>query len=257
MKKWLGMLLASVVAVSFVLTGCTNKNTDNSVIQIGTNAEFPPFEKLEGDGKITGFDADLIQAIAKEENLKINFKHYGWDQMLDGVSRGKLDAGMAAITITPDRKKKYDFSIPYFDAKQLILVPTSSHVSSLKQLNGKRIGVQTATTGEQVVQEMFGKTYSGLKGYDDIPSAVHDLELGRLDAVVVDNAVIMEYIKKLGQGKYKIVEDPSIKTEQYGIAVHKGNQALLQKLNDGLKKVKANGTYDKIYQKYFGTEPQQ
>ncbi|MGA9175430.1 MAG: basic amino acid ABC transporter substrate-binding protein [Thermoactinomyces sp.] len=253
-KKWLGMLLASVMAVSLILTGCTNKNTHHGVIRIGTNAEFPPFEKLEGNGKITGFDADLIQAIAKEENLKIDFKHYGWDQMLDGIARGKLDAGIAAITITDDRKKKYDFSTPYFEAKQLILVPTASNVTSLKQLKGKRIGVQTATTGEAVVQGMFGKTYSGLKGYDDIPSAIHDLELGRLDAVVVDNAVIMEYIKKLGKGKYKIVEDPSIKSEQYGIAVNKGNHELLQKLNDGLKKVKADGTYDKIYQKYFGNE---
>jgi polar amino acid transport system substrate-binding protein len=254
MKKWGWMILAAIFAVSILLTGCSGKKAGDQVVKIGTNAEFPPFEKMEGNGEITGFDADLIRAIAKAENMKIDFHHYGWDQMLDGVSRGKLDVGIAAITITDDRKKQYDFTEPYFDAKQLILVPTTSQVKSLKELKGKKIGVQSGTTGEALVQAMFGKTYPGLKGYDAIPSAVNDLELGRLDAVVVDNAVIMDYMKKLGQGKYKIVEDPSIKTEQYGIIVKKGNKELLDKLNDGLKKIKANGTYNRIYEKYFGTQ---
>ncbi|MBA4603485.1 basic amino acid ABC transporter substrate-binding protein [Thermoactinomyces sp. AMNI-1] len=233
------------------VTGCSSQKADNSIVNAGTNAEFPPFEKLEGNGEITGFDAELIQAIAKAENLQLDFQHYGWDSMLNGVARGRIDMGIAAITITDERKRMYDFTEPYFEAKQVILVPKTSPVQSLNDLKGKKIGVQSATTGEKVVQEAFGKTYPGLQRYDVVSSAIDDLKWNRLDAVVVDKAVNLEYIKRLGEEKYKIIEDPAIPEEYYGIIVKKGNRELLDKLNAGLKKIQENGTYDKIYNKYF------
>ncbi|SEM78492.1 basic amino acid ABC transporter substrate-binding protein [Lihuaxuella thermophila] len=253
MKKWTGMLFALCAIISLILSGCASKQAGTGdALKVGTDAQFPPFEKQEGDGRITGFDADLLQAIAKAGGFKADLQHTGWDPMFEGIDRGKLDAGIGGITITEERKKKYDFTEPYFEATQVILVPNSSSVKTLKELNGKKIGVQSATTGEKVVQDAFGKTYAGLKGYDDLPSAVEDLKLGRLDAVVADNAVVMEYVKKLGNSQFKIVEDPSIPKEQYGLIVKKGNKKVLDQLNAGLKKIREDGTYDKIYEKYFG-----
>lgn len=252
MKKRICMIILLAVAMLTVVTGCGSQKADDHIVHAGTNAEFPPFEKLEGNGEITGFDAELIQAIAKAENMQLDFKHYGWDSMLNGVARNQIDAGIAAITITDERKRMFDFTEPYFEARQVILVPKSSPVKSLKDLKGKNIGVQSATTGEKVVQEAFGKTYPGLKRYDVVSSAIDDLKWNRLNAVIVDEAVNQEYIKQLGEEKYKIIEDPSIPKEYYGIIVKRGNKELLNKLNTGLKKIRENGTYDKIYNKYFG-----
>jgi glutamine transport system substrate-binding protein len=224
---------------------------DQKVIQVGTDAEYPPFEKQEG-GKIVGFDVDVLNAVAQAEGMKVNIQHTGWDPLFDGIDKGKVDMGISAITINDDRKKTYDFSDPYFEAKQLILVPKTSTVTKLTDLKGKKIGVQSATTGETVVQQAFGKTYQGIKGYDDTPAAIDDLTNGRVDAVVADNGVVLEYVKKLGGDKFKIVDDPSFKPEYYGMMVKKGNSALVAKINDGLKKIKADGKLDALHKQYFG-----
>jgi len=241
--------------IGALLTGCAaGAGGNKNVYRAGTDAQFPPFEKLEGSGEITGFDAEIIQAVAKAAGIQVNLQHVGWDPMFEGIDRGKLDLAIAAITITDDRKKKYDFTDPYFEAKQMILVPKNVSIQALKDLNGKKIGVQSATTGELVVQDTFGKTYEGIKGYDDIASAINDLKLGRLDAVVGDEAVIIEFSKKLDTSQFQMVNDKSLTTEHYGILVKKGNKQLLDKLNQGLKKIKEDGTYDRIYAKYFSVK---
>ncbi|MBO2532375.1 MAG: basic amino acid ABC transporter substrate-binding protein [Thermoactinomycetaceae bacterium] len=255
-----GWIIASVfLALMLVLSACgggqkTGSESDKNVLRVGTDAAYPPFEKQEGSGEITGFDIDVIKAIAEAEGLKVQVEHTGWDGLFEAVDSGKVDAGISAITITKKRKKKYDFSEPYFEAKQLILVPNDSDVSSLKDLKGKKIGVQSGTTGEIVVQKAFGKTYEGIRGYDDTPGAIDDLVIGRVDAVVADNGVVLDYMKKLPKGKFKTVEDNSFEPEFYGIMVKKGNKEVLDKINSGLKKIQEDGTFDEIYKKYFGQD---
>ena len=228
----------------------TAKPAEQKTYQVGTDAAYPPFEKQVGD-KIEGFDVDVLNAIAEAGGFKVNLQHTGWDPLFDGLDKGKVDIGISAITINDERKKNYDFSDPYFDAKQLILVPTKSTVTKLDDLKGKKIGVQSATTGETVVQEKFGKTYDGIKGFDDTPAAIDDLINGRVDAVVADNAVVLEYVKNIGNKGFKTVDDPQFEKEQYGLMVKKGNKEVLDKINDGLKKIKENGKYQEIYNKYF------
>lgn len=263
MRNWTSFIISVFAILSLILTGCGTANTEEAggakeegkeskVFLIGTDAAYPPFEKQEGTGEITGFDVDILNAVAKAAGIEVKLQHTGWDPLFEGIDSGKVDGGISAITITEERKLKYDFTDPYFDAKQLILVPADSKVTTLQELKGKIIGVQSATTGEIVVQETFGKTYPHLKGYDDTPAAIEDLTLGRLDAVVADNGVVLEYVKKLGEGKFKVVEDPSFQPEQYGMIVKKGNTELLNKLNEGLKKIREDGTYEKIYNQYFG-----
>ncbi|OYD08059.1 basic amino acid ABC transporter substrate-binding protein [Paludifilum halophilum] len=258
MVKPLSGIIPAILSLFLVITGCgaesSNDTGEGHVLKVGTDAAYPPFEKQEGDGTITGFDIEVMKAIAAAEGFEIEVEHTGWDPLLEGLKNGKLDAGISAITITEDRKKNYDFSDPYFEAKQLILVPESSKSDSLQDLKGKKIGVQAATTGEEVVKKAFGKTYQGLRGYDSTPAAIDDLGNGRVDAVVADNGVVKEYMKRLPEGQFKIVEDDSFEPEQYGIAVQKGNQEVLDKINSGLKTIKKDGTYDQIYKKYFGEE---
>lgn len=227
------------------------QKADAKTYLVGTDAAYPPFEKQEG-GDIVGFDIEVIKAIAEAEGFQVKVEHMGWDPLFDAIDKGKADLGISAITIKEDRKKIYDFSEPYFEAKQLILVKSDSTVAKLDDLAGKKIGVQSATTGEAVVQEKFGKTYEGIKGYEDTPAAVDDMLNGRVDAVVADNAVLLEYVKQLGDKGYKVVEDASFQPEFYGIMVKKGNAEVLDKINAGLKKIQENGKYDEIYKKYFG-----
>ncbi|MCS1352234.1 basic amino acid ABC transporter substrate-binding protein [Mechercharimyces sp. CAU 1602] len=219
---------------------------------VATDAAYPPFEKQEGSGDITGFDVDVIKAIAEVNDAEVEMKHTGWDPLFEAIKNGSADVAISAITITDERKELYDFSDPYFDAKQFILVPEGSNISSFKDLKDKKIGVQAGTTGEEAVKEEYGTTYSGLKSYDDTPAAMDDLVNGRVDAVVADNAVVLEYIKTLSEDKFKKIEDPHFAPEQYGIMVKKGNGETLEQVNEGLKKIKENGTYDEIFAKYFG-----
>lgn len=247
------LLVAMLIIASLSLVGCGSDEvaTGDKVYKIGTDAAYPPFEKQEGD-KIEGFDVEIIEAIAKEAGIKVQVVNTGWDPLFEGINNGSVDAGISAITITDKRKESYDFTEPYFKAKQMIMVPKDSNVSTLQDLDGLKIGVQSATTGAFVVEEAFGNTYQGLKAYDDTPSAVDDLLIGRLDAVVADDAVLTKYLETINNSsEFKLVTDNSFEDEYYGIMVKKGNKELLDKLNKGLKAIKENGTYDQIYNKYF------
>jgi polar amino acid transport system substrate-binding protein len=232
-------------------SGGTDSSAAEKVYVVGTDAAYPPFEQVEPDGKITGFDMDVIQAVADAAGFKIEKKHTGWDGVFDGIDKGTVDIGISTITITDDRKKKYDFSDPYFETNQLILLPEDSTVTKLADLKGKKIGVQSATTGEFVVQEAFGKSYEGLKGYDDLPGAVDDFFNKRLDAVVADDGVMIYYATKIAGKKYKTLKDDSFEPEYYGIMVKKGNQELLDKINQGIKTIKENGKLEELRKQYF------
>lgn len=262
-KKWLATL-ALTVGVGLLVSACgsggqqasgggsgSGAGAGDKVFVVGTDAAYPPFEKMEGD-KITGFDIEVVQAVADAAGFKIEVKNTGWDPLFDGLDKGNVDLGISAVTITEERKQKYDFSDSYFDANQLILLPEDSPVTKLAELKGKKIGVQSATTGEQVVKKAFGDTYEGLKGYDDTPSAVDDFFIGRVDAVVADNAVLQDYAKKVKDKKFKLVKDDTFEVEHYGIIVKKGNTELLNKINQGLKTIKENGKLKEINDKYFG-----
>ncbi|MGD8190267.1 basic amino acid ABC transporter substrate-binding protein [Brevibacillus ginsengisoli] len=261
-KKWVTSLVLAL-GVSLLAAGCggggqptqtgggqASGGSADKVYVVGTDAAYPPFEKMEAD-KITGFSMDVVQAVADAGGFKIEIKNTGWDPLFDGIDKGTVDIGISSITITDKRKAKYDFSEPYFDANQLILLPENSAISKLADLKGKKIGVQTATTGEEVVKKAFGDTYEGLKGYDDTPSAVDDFFNGRLDAVVADNGVVTFFASKMEGKKFKLVKDDSFETEHYGIMVKKGNTDLLNKINQGLKTIKDNGKLKEIHKKYF------
>ncbi|MFM2057821.1 MAG: hypothetical protein RLY71_2206 [Pseudomonadota bacterium] len=225
------------------------------VYVVGTDAAYAPFESQNDKGEIVGFDIDVVSAIAKKAGIEVKFVNTPWEGIFNAVAQGDRDLLVSAITITDERKQTLDFSAPYFDAQQLIAVKKTSKIAKFDELKKLKVGVQTGTTGDEVVTKLLGKTSTNVKRFESTPLALKELESGGVDAVVADNGVVIHYVANNSGAGFKTVSDASFTPEQYGIAVKKGNTELLDKINKGLADIQADGTYDAIYKKYFGTAP--
>lgn len=222
-------------------------------VVVGTDAAYAPFELQNDKGEIVGFDIDIVNAIAKKAGFEVKFVNTPWEGIFNALAQGDRDALVSSITITDERKQTMDFSSPYFDAQQLIAVKQDSKVAKFEDLKSLKVGVQTGTTGDEVVTKLLGKESTSVKRFESTPLALKELESGGVDAVVADNGVVINYVANNAGNKFKTVADTtSFAPEQYGIAVKKGNAELLQKINTGLAGIKADGTYDQIFAKYFG-----
>jgi ABC-type amino acid transport substrate-binding protein len=252
----LAAIMIAVFALSFA--SCTKEDATlgadtglktmvPGVLTAGSDCTWPPMEYIEGD-KIVGFDVDLTQAIADKIGLKLDYQNTAWDGLFPALIAGKFDMAISSITITDDRKKEMDFSDPYYQTDQSATVKIDSGIDSADKLNGKKAGVQIGTTGEIEARKIQGLE---VNTYDDILLAFEDLKAGRVDAVIADSYVGFSYSKNnegLEVG-FSIVTD-----EQLGIAFAKDNPELLAAVNAALKSIKEDGTYDKIYAKWFGGE---
>ena len=225
------------------------------VYVVGTDAAYAPFESQNEKGEIVGFDIDVVSAVAKKAGIEVKFVNTPWEGMFNNLAQGDRDLLVSAITITDERKQTMDFSAPYFDAQQLIAVKADSKIAKFDDLKKLKVGVQTGTTGDEVVSKLIGKTSTAVKRFESTPLALKELESGGVDAVVADNGVVIHYVANNTGAQFKTVADASFTPEQYGLAVKKGNAELLEKINKGLADIKADGTYDKIYTQYFGAAP--
>ena len=258
-KLW--VLFTIVMILAMVVTGCGEKATPEAEVPadkpvskgivIATDATFPPMEFVDDAKDIVGFDIDLMNAIAAKMGLDVEFKNTAWDGIFAGLESGSYDAILSAVTITDERKAKYDFSDPYINAGQVVVVLAGEMgIQGADDLSGKTAGTQIGTTGSFAVQKIDGAT---LKEYDTIDMAVLDLLAGNIDAVVVDTPVAADYVVASDQfkGKLKIVGEP-FTDEHYGLVVAKGKSGeLVAAFNQGLKAVKADGTYEKLYAKWI------
>ena len=225
------------------------------VYVVGTDAAYAPFESQNEKAEIVGFDVDVVTAVAKKAGIEVKFVNTPWEGIFNTLAQGDRDLLVSAITITDERKQTMDFAGPYFDAQQLIAVKKTSKISKFDDLKKLKVGVQTGTTGDEVVTKLQGKTSTNIKRFESTPLALKELEAGGVDAVVADNGVVINYVANNADTKFKTVADKAFTPEQYGIAVKKGNTELLEKLNKALADVKSDGTYDQIYAKYFGAAP--
>ncbi len=220
-------------------------------IVVATDASFPPMEYVDENKEIVGFDIDLMVAIAERVGLEVEFKNTAWDGIFAGLESGAYDAILSSVTITPERQEVYDFSVPYINAGQAVVVlADETEIASDQDLPGKAAGAQIGTTGALVIQEMDDVT---LREYDSIDLAFFDLLNGNLDAVVVDTPVAADFALASDQfaGKLKIVGEP-FTDEYYGLLVRKGEMKdLLDLFGEGLEQIKADGTYDRIYAKWI------
>lgn len=221
---------------------------------VGTDAAYAPFEFENEKKEVEGFDMDVLRAVADKAGFKVKFVNTPWEGIFATLAQGDRDMVISAVTITDERKQSMDFSDPYFEARQLIAIGKGvTDVKKFADLKGKKVAVQTGTTGDEVVQKLLGKTSADIKRFESTPLALKELESGGVQAVVADNGLVINYLKNnASNGIATVADNDSFAPEFYGIAVKKGNAELQGKLNEGIKAIKADGTYDKIYAKYFG-----
>ncbi len=246
MKKILLLVFVSVLS-SVMLFGCKKNETSAAdTLIIGTNPEFPPFEYIE-QGNIVGFDVDLMNEVAKLIGKKVEFKNMAFDSLLIAMQTGKINCIISGMTATDERRQHVNFSDPYFISKQAVLVPSGSDIKKFEDLKGKKIGVVIGYTGDMVVTDMYKDT-SSITRYEATGQAIMALTAKKVDATVLDMEPAKEYA---ANNEGITVLDTALAEEEYSIALPKENTALLEEINNALKTLKENGTYDKIYAKYF------
>ena len=215
-----------------------------------SDATFPPMEYLDSAQEVVGYDVDLINAVAKAGGFTAVIKNTPWNGIFTGLAAGDYDAVISSVTILDQRKATMDFSQPYLNAGQTIIVKLgTSGMATLKQLSGRRVGVRGGTTGAAKVAK---NRKIHMVPYAEANPAVVDLALGKLDAVVLDSpsAVSYAFQNENFKGKFTIVGKP-LTDEYYGIAVKKGNVKVLQMINRGLAKVSQDGTLEKLELKWL------
>jgi polar amino acid transport system substrate-binding protein len=218
-------------------------------LTVGSDIPYPPFEQGKS-GNYTGFDIELIEAIGKKIGREPEVQDTSFETIFRDVQQGKFDAAISAATITEEREKAVDFSNPYYLSEQALLVAEGSPFKELKELEGKTVGVQQGTTGQELAKEEIGG--AEIRPYPEGPDAVNALKNGTIEAVVIDAPVAENAVEK--SGGVEIAE--KIPTEEdYGIAVAQGETELLEEINKGLEEVEKDGTYAKIFEKWFHAPP--
>jgi len=217
-------------------------------ITVATDATWPPMEMVNSSKKIVGFDIDFMTAVAKEAGFQVTFKNTAWDGIFAGVEAGQYDAIISSVTVTDERKAKYDFSSPYINIGQVLVVPKTEKGSRIADLKGKRIGAQIGTTGAMEVKKNAGVE---LKSYDEVGLAFEDMAAGRIAGVVCDEPTAVTYAlqKKEYNTKFKIVGKPFTR-EAYGIVVKKGNKDLVAQINKGIAAVKKKKIDEQLRKKW-------
>lgn len=239
------------------MAGCGTKDEDSKTatagedgkitkLIVGTDATYAPMESMDASGNIVGIDIDIVNAIAEELGIEVEYKNYGWEPLFPAVDSGEVDFAVSSITITEERQKNYDFTDPYFVANQLILVPEDSTVENFQDLKDLRVAVQINTTGHIVTQGLQGETSTNIRAIETMPLAITEMINGNADAAVGDNAVVIEYKTQNPNVKVKTVEDDSFEKEFYGLMVKKGNKEVIDLLNKGIQAVKDNGKLKEI-----------
>lgn len=235
------------------LAGCSGGDGEEMTIVAGTAPGFPPFEMKDGED-LVGFDIDLLEAVVAETDYELSeWQEFGFDSLSPALQNDKIDIIAAAMTINDERDETIDFSDPYYDANQAILVASQSDVSpeSMADLEGNVLGAQKGTTGEGTVESELIEpglvTEGDYNSYGNYVLAVEDLLNGNIDAVVLDTPVADSFVAERDVEVAFTYETG----EQYGFGIRDGADELQTALNDGLATVKENGTYDEIVTEWF------
>lgn len=236
--------------------GTESSGSELALVQPGTltvcaDIPFPPFAFEEG-GEYTGFDMEMMGEIASGMGLDLQVKDIGFEGLQSGaaLAANTCDIGAAAMTITEPREENIDFSDPYYDSLQSLLVAADSGIKSLEDTAGKTIAVKQGTTGETYAQENAPES-AEVRAYPSNSELYPALESGAADAVMMD---LPSNLQHLDNGKFVIAEKYDT-GEQYGFPVQEeGSEALLEEVNAQLAELRENGTYDKLYNKYFSEQ---
>ena len=262
-KKWIAMLCTAALAVT-MLAGCGGGNDTasggsaaaegsaagegSSVVVVGTNPTFAPFEYQDDEGNMTGFDLDLMTAIGEDQGFEVEFQSMEFDALIGALTTGQIDSVAAGMSFDPKRNNVI-FSDPYMDASLGIMVAAdNTDITSADDLAGKTVAAQIGTTGADEATALEEAGTATAKLLDNYNTCVQDLLTGGCDAIIIDIPVAQSYMAE-HEGEVKLTGEPYA-ADYYGIVVDEDNQALMDKINAGLANVIADGTLDELCEKY-------
>jgi len=246
-----GLLISAICLAILAGAVSCGKKGNVAKVTIASDATWPPMEMINKDKKMVGYAIDYFTAVGKEAGIEFEFKNTAWDGIFAGLAAGKYDMVVSSVTITEKRKKTMDFSEPYFESGQALVVAKGSSAKTIADLKDKKVGAQIGTTGAFEIKKNKGVT---LKTYDEVGLAFEDMAAGRIDGVVCDTPVAANYALQKSEYKNKFKIAVNIPTKEfYGAAFPKGKKDLIEKVNKGIKAVKEKGIDKKLFKKWIGT----
>lgn len=258
-KMWLGILL--IAGATMLLGGCsggekasTKPAEQTKVLKAGMNPDFAPFEFVDKEGKMIGFDVDLIQAIGKQMGMEVQLQNTAFDGLIPGLQSGNLDVAISGMTITEERKKSIAFSDPYYKSGLVIVVKKENDsIKGAEDLKGKKLAAQIGTTGSLTAHKVED---AKVTDFNNTPETFLELKNGGVDAVINDLPVVQYFLKSEEGKDFKMVGD-LLETEYTGIGIDPKKKELVSEINKALAELKKNGEYEKLYMKWFGTKPKE
>lgn len=240
-------------SLGFAACGTSNKvsNSNPDKILVGLDDSFPPMGFKSSSNELQGFDIDMAKEIEKKINKKFDFMPYNWDGIIPGLQSKKFDVVISAMSVTEERQKQINFTVPYIMEKQVIVTKGDSIINSPEDLKGKVVGVQLGSTSEHAM-EPIKNTFKEVKEYKNNMDAINDLGIGRIDAVVIDELVARYYLKEQGN-KFKVAEK-ELSKEPVAIGIRKEDSAMKDELDKAIQELKQDGTLAKISEKWFGED---
>lgn len=259
MKKFLALVLTLIMA-SMVIVGCggdkaaTKKEAAKKIV-VGLDDNFPPMGFKNEKNEIVGFDIDMAKEAAKRLGRPVEFKAIDWSSKEAELKSGRIDVIWNGLNITDERKKNMLFSNPYMEAKQLIFIPAKSPIKGQADLAGKVVGIQSASTAEQNLEndKAFAGTLKEVKKYPDCIVALMDMEAGRVDAIITDEIVGRYYMEKK-PGKFVALEKPVGPIGNFGIGFRLDDKTLQSDVQKVLDEMKKDGTSAKISKQWFAAD---
>ncbi|MBB6178237.1 ABC transporter substrate-binding protein [Pseudorhizobium flavum] len=249
MKKTL--LASTVFAMTVAFTSFAA--AQDAEIRIATEGAYPPFNFTDTDGSLKGFDVDIANALCEEMKAKCAIVAQDWDGIIPGLMANKYDAIIASMSITEERKQQIDFTNKYYTTPLAVIAPKDGDVKgvSVEELKDKVVGAQASTTQANYATDVYEKAGIEVKLYPTQEEAAADLQNGRIDALISDKFVVVDWLNGDGKDCCAMVGDvPGTETEA-GIGIRKGEEELKERFNTAIDAIVANGTYGKIVAKYF------
>ncbi|MBC9248866.1 cystine transporter subunit [Pseudomonas alcaligenes] len=245
----LSLLLGSSLIAPASAADLLDEIKAKGAIQVGLEGTYPPFNYQDENGQLTGFEVDFANALAKQLGVKAEFQPTKWDGILAALESKRLDVVINQVTISEERKQKYDFSTPYTVSgiQALTSKADGDSIKSAADLAGKKVGVGLGTNYEQWLKDNVPQ--ADIRTYDDDPTKLQDLNVGRIDAILVDRLAAFEIVEKTG-GRLAVAGD-AFSRQEAGIALRKGNPQLLAAINDAIAKLRADGTLKQLSDKWF------
>ncbi|OLO26276.1 hypothetical protein BTR23_23670 [Alkalihalophilus pseudofirmus] len=223
-------------------------------VTFGVVQDYPPFEYIDEDRELTGYDVELVEAIAEKENLEVDWNIMNFDGIIPALQAQQIDGAVAAITIREDRKEVVDFTDPYFESGLSLVVKEDSHIEKIEDLDGANIAAKQGTTSLEQARE-FAEQYNGdVMVFSEDAALYMSVESGNADALINDYPSVAYKIRMDGEDSVLRIVGERLTGEDYGIAIAKGNEELLKKFNRGLQTLRDSGEFQEIYDRYFAEE---